>query len=204
MSSIFEKLKRPFRSKYLQRKNNAKISVLAKVFRGTEIEENVRIGPYCDITPQTSIGRWSNLTERITIRGDVDVGQFCAIAPEVWIQGHNHDMSKPATQKRWQNQILGNNYGNKNSEGVKIGDNVWIGARAIILPDVNISSHAIIGAGAVVTKDVEKFEVVGGNPANHIRYRFTEEEREEISRKKWTEMSEKELKRNSNFFNKNL
>ena len=52
-----------------------------------------------------------------------------------------------------------------------IGDDVWIGTNVIILPGVNIGSHCIIGAGAVVTKDVPDYAVVGGVPAKVIRYR---------------------------------
>ena len=54
---------------------------------------------------------------------------------------------------------------------VVIGDDVWIAARAIILPGVTIGKGSIIGAGAVVTKDVPEYAVVGGNPARVIRYR---------------------------------
>jgi len=54
---------------------------------------------------------------------------------------------------------------------VYIGDDVWIGTRAIILPGRKIGKGAIIGAGAVVTKDVPEYAIVGGNPARVIRYR---------------------------------
>lgn len=199
MSSLLNFLKRPLRSKYLSLKNNSSISTFAKVFRGTEIEKKSRLGPFCDISPKTSIGKWTNLTEKVTTRGNVNIGRFCAIAPEVWIQGHNHDMDLPAVQKRWQKEVL-DTENNNSKENVTIGDNVWIGARAIILPGVKISNHSIIGAGSVVTKDVEEFEVVGGSPAKHIRYRFNEEKREKIRSKGWTEMSRKELKNNKDFF----
>ena len=52
-----------------------------------------------------------------------------------------------------------------------IGDGVWIGARAIILPGVTIGEGAVVAAGAVVTKDVEPWAVVGGNPAKFIKMR---------------------------------
>jgi maltose O-acetyltransferase len=54
---------------------------------------------------------------------------------------------------------------------VMIGDDVWIGARVIVLPGINIRDHAIVGAGAIVTQDVPAWAIVGGNPAKVIRYR---------------------------------
>lgn len=56
-------------------------------------------------------------------------------------------------------------------EPVVIGDDVWIGGRVTILPGVHIGRHAIIGAGAVVTKNVPEFAVVAGNPAVVKKYR---------------------------------
>ncbi|MFB6158103.1 MAG: CatB-related O-acetyltransferase [Candidatus Nanohalobium sp.] len=201
--SLLEYLKRPFRAKILGSNNNSSISLSAKVFRGTELSSNSRIGPFCDVSPETEVGRWTNLTERVITRGEVNIGSFCAVGPEVWMQGHNHDLSRAAVQKRWQNKILENNYQSQNGK-VEIGDNVWIGARAIILPGVRISDHAVIGAGSVVTKDVEQFEVVGGSPAKHIRYRFNKKIREKIKSLDWTNMSIEEIKSREEFFKRSL
>ncbi|WP_425453518.1 acyltransferase [Companilactobacillus furfuricola] len=52
---------------------------------------------------------------------------------------------------------------------ITIREGAWIGAKAILLPGVTIGEHAIVGAGAVVTKDVESYAVVGGNPAKLIK-----------------------------------
>ena len=61
------------------------------------------------------------------------------------------------------------------NKNVSIGNDVWIGANAIILDGITISDGAIIGAGAVVTKDVPPYAIVGGVPAKIIRYRFDED-----------------------------
>ena len=59
---------------------------------------------------------------------------------------------------------------------IKIGNDVWIGANAVILDGVAIGDGAIIGAGAVVNKDVPPYAIVGGVPAKIIRYRFSDEQ----------------------------
>ena len=71
----------------------------------------------------------------------------------------------------------------------RIGNDVWIGVNAIILQGITIGDGAIIGAGAVVTKDVKPYEIVGGNPARHIRFRFLDEEILKLQQKEnqwWT------------------
>lgn len=60
----------------------------------------------------------------------------------------------------------------KTSLPVHIGSDVWIGANAVILPGVKIGDHAVIGAGAIVTKDIGEWEIVGGNPARSIGNRL--------------------------------
>ena len=66
-----------------------------------------------------------------------------------------------------------------------IGNDVWIGARAVLRTGVTIGNGAIVAAGAVVVKDVEPFSIVGGVPAKHIRYRFSPEEIERIEKSEW-------------------
>lgn len=68
---------------------------------------------------------------------------------------------------------------------IKIGNDVWIGARAIILDGVTIGDGAIVGAGAVVTKDVPAYAVMGGVPAKVLRYRFEPAEIDFLKQFKW-------------------
>lgn len=70
-------------------------------------------------------------------------------------------------------------------ERIKIGNDVWIGARVIILDGVTIGDGAIVAAGAVVTKDVPDYAVVGGVPAKVLRYRFEENEMAFLKQFKW-------------------
>lgn len=68
-----------------------------------------------------------------------------------------------------------------------IGNDVWIGRRATIMPGVRIGDGAIIAAEAVVVKDVEPYTIVGGNPAKEIRKRFSPEIIQELLEIKWWE-----------------
>jgi maltose O-acetyltransferase len=63
------------------------------------------------------------------------------------------------------------NQGASKEQPIEIGDDVWIGARAIVMPGVKIGEGAIIAAGSVVTKNVESYNIVGGSPATVIKIR---------------------------------
>lgn len=64
-----------------------------------------------------------------------------------------------------------NGFDGYEGKDIIIGDHAWLGHKVIILPGVNIGGNAIIGAGSVVTKDVPENAIVGGNPANLLKYR---------------------------------
>lgn len=74
-----------------------------------------------------------------------------------------------------------------------IGDGVWIGMRAMIMPGVKIGEGAVIASGAIVTKDVAPYTVVGGNPAKVIKKRFTDEVIEELLNLHLYERPEEEI-----------
>lgn len=87
----------------------------------------------------------------------IKIGTKVAISREAFICTASHDITKP-------NRPLV-------TAPITICDGVWIGARAIVLPGVTIGEGAVVAAGAVVTKDVEPWTVVGGNPAKIIKKR---------------------------------
>src|SRR5690606_6383856 len=73
----------------------------------------------------------------------------------------------------------------KEYEQTIIGNDVWIGANAIIKSGISIGDGAIIASGAVVTKNVEPFSVVGGVPAKHLKYRFNPDQISFLKDFKW-------------------
>ena len=87
----------------------------------------------------------------------IKIGTKVAISREAFICTASHDMSKGCRPLK--------------TAPITICDGVWIGARAIILPGVTIGEGAVVAAGAVVTKDVAPWSVVGGNPAKVIKQR---------------------------------
>jgi acetyltransferase-like isoleucine patch superfamily enzyme len=85
------------------------------------------------------------------------IGDNTIIAPGVKIISANHNTDSPERARI-------------KTRAIVIGENCWIGENAIILPGVQIGNNAVVGAGAVVTKDVPAFAIVAGNPARIIRF----------------------------------
>jgi carbonic anhydrase/acetyltransferase-like protein (isoleucine patch superfamily) len=87
---------------------------------------------------------------------------------------------------RWENDGWVQTEGAIANRGpVVIGSDVWIGYEALIMSGLTIGHGAVVGARAVVTRSVEPYEIVGGNPAKHIRYRFDEPTRAALLRISW-------------------
>jgi len=107
------------------------------------------------------------------------IGKFCSIADNVRIVvdgTHRTDWVSSYHLSQLFSDIP-NNPGHALGKGdMTIGNDVWIGIGATILPGVSIGNGATIGAGSVVTRNVLPYEVVAGNPAERIRFRFTDEQ----------------------------
>tara|TARA_R110000744_G_scaffold231787_1_gene349900 strand:- start:2 stop:457 length:456 start_codon:yes stop_codon:yes gene_type:complete len=116
---------------------------------GCEIQQNSFIGPFVEIQKDVSIGVNTRISSHSFICSDVKIGDNCFIAHGVMFI--NDKFEAPLTEE-WV------------SRKTVIGNNVRIGSNATILP-VSIGSGAVIGAGAVVTKDVPANTIVYGNPA---------------------------------------
>ena len=106
---------------------------------------------------QVQIGDHSGIGENSELRGPVIIGKNVMMGSECSIYTQNHCFSDPDIPMCQQ--------GFQKEEPVIIGDDVWIGGRVTILPGVHVGSHSIIGANAVVTKNVPEYAIVAGNPA---------------------------------------
>lgn len=145
---------------------------------------NIIIGDYTYYDdPEDSENFERNVLYHYPFTGDkLIIGKFCAIATGVQfiMNGANHKISGIST---YPFQIFGNGWDRVMPAPEEfpfkgdtiIGNDVWIGYQSTLMPGVKIGDGAIIAAKSVVTKDVEPYSIVGGNPAQLIRKRFDEE-----------------------------
>lgn len=121
------------------------------------------------------------------------IGKFCSIGPNVWIGGlPSHPLNLKSTfpgfyQK--DSSFYGiepeYDYHEQEFKQVIIGNDVWIGARAMIMDGVSIGDGAVVAAGAVVTKNVPPYAIVGGVPAKIIKFRFESPKIQEMLNSQW-------------------
>ncbi len=122
-----------------------------------------------------------------------EIGKFCSIASFARINPGNHPTYTRVAQHHftYRSDLYG--FGEEDADffewrkkdAVIIGNDVWIGHNACVMPGVSIGNGAVVGAGAVVTRDVEPYSVVAGVPARKISMRFPESVAEKIEGTRW-------------------
>ena len=177
-------LARILRKLHIPSFNHCEIDRTAKVASGAALTK-VKMGRY------SYVGSYTHIT-------DTGIGSFCSIGGNCGIGGGMHPLDHASTSPVFLQgrNILGKNFANiqyQPSEKVIIGNDVWIGECAYIMPGITIGDGAVIGAHAVVTRDVEPYTVVAGVPAREIRKRFDEETIKELMALKWWDWSDEML-----------
>ncbi|MEO0587795.1 MAG: CatB-related O-acetyltransferase [Planctomycetota bacterium] len=115
------------------------------------------------------------------------IGRYCSIAKGVRAISQNHPADGLSSHSLFYNKKhgFGAGYEPLDYEPLTIGHDVWIGHGVTITAGVTVGTGAVIGAGSVVTKPVEAFTIVGGNPAKPIRDRYAEGLRDRVEQSRW-------------------
>ncbi|MBR1189801.1 DapH/DapD/GlmU-related protein [Bradyrhizobium sp. AUGA SZCCT0160] len=145
----------------------------------------VTVGRCCEVLGDTAIeytelGDYSYLGPGCMV-ADAEIGKFCAIAAQVRIGAPNHPLDRPSqhrftycpeyyTADAKRDHTF---FRQRRADRVVIGNDVWIGHAVIVMPGVTVGDGAVLAAGAVVTRDVAPYTIVGGVPAKQIRERFS-------------------------------
>ena len=170
----------------------SKVSRKAKVWNHCKLF-HVEVGDYSYIGPNTRLIH-------------THVGKYCSIAGDCAIGMGTHSLEfistsslftvkKNGTGIRWTNSKSFEEF-----KEIEIGNDVWIGQRAMIMGGVKIGNGAVIGAGALVTKDVPPYAIVVGVPAKLIRFRFPEDVIKKLETTKWWLLEDCVLKENIYLF----
>lgn len=123
------------------------------------------------------------------------LGSYCSVADEVtFLLGIDHRTMNISTYPFKQMLVDRYSFDAISKGDIVVDDDVWIGYRATIMSGVHIGQGAVIAAGAVVTKDVPPYAIVGGVPAKVIKYRFETEIIKELLRIDYSKLNEKMIK----------
>ncbi len=182
-------------------------ALLQRIFHARLRRQRIEIGPACYIargslvTPGTSFGFGTVIFGSGVFKGSaqIRIGRYCAVGDGVRMISSDHRTDRANLQIILQKRL---GFGDLDiARGpIEVGNNVWIGDAAILLSGVTVGDGAVIAAGAVVTRDVPAFAIVGGSPARLIRMRFGEEDIARISGLAWWNWSEEEMRENEELF----
>lgn len=130
--------------------------ILDKAGRHIDVGRKVRF------STQVKIGDHSGIGDYAYLQGQIEIGKNTIMAPKCSLVAANHKYLDTSKLIKEQGSI---------EMPIVVGHDVWIGYGSLVLGGITIGNGAVIAAGAVVTKNVAPFEVVGGNPAHHIKFR---------------------------------
>lgn len=161
-------------------------SLKIKISRGSKL-----------LSKATRVGFGTNVNGPLLTKGtgEVVIGKYCALGHGITMISSNHDVGAINLNLALASRINLRVSHDSEKLGVSVGHNTWIGDQVIILPGVNIGNGCVIGAGSVVTKDIEDYSVACGCPARTIKRRFTESKREIINASQWWNLDESEIAR---------
>lgn len=162
-----------------------------------------------EIGDRLTMGRYSYDKPRVRWyegdTGGVSIGAFCSLADDIVMTvGGNHPTEWPSMYPFRIKLGLHGAYTDGHPIGsadIEIGSDVWIGREARILAGVNIGHGAVVGAYAVVSKDVRPYAIVVGNPAREVRRRFTDRQVDDMLVIAWWDWPEAKILENIQYLN---
>lgn len=187
-----------------------RIAPSARIAKGCLLRGRVRLAPRtrlsrgCVLTGDVTVGRGTNFEPDCDLAGEVEIGRYCAIARKCTFQEPNHEMIRPSLQRRVYAEVLDSDPPSVSKGPIVVGSDVWIGARTVVLSGVTIGDGAVVGAGSIVTDDVEPYAVVAGVPAERRKWRFPEPVRERLLDLEWWRWDEETIRANRDFFEREL
>ena len=148
------------------------------VVAGSQLDDYSRLKPHVEFRDSV-LGAYSYVSS-FSVAARTRIGKFCSVAHGTFIGLWEHN-TYVTTHSFYLFESSGgfvNGYTNydRDAEWTHIGNDVWVGANAVVVKGVRVGDGAIIGASAVVTRDVPPYAIVVGNPARVLRYRFSEED----------------------------
>ncbi|WP_312593865.1 CatB-related O-acetyltransferase [Comamonas terrigena] len=175
-----------------------------KIHTSLKHEVPIHVSVGAEIHANANLGRYTVVGVNSIIYPNVSIGRYCSIARNVEIGVAIHPsqfLSTHAFQINKNSFPLDSDYSSIQHvksewfhKPIKIGHDVLIGAKAVILPGVSIGDGAIIGANAVVTKNVHPYEIIGGVPGKSIGYRFEQDVIDELLKIQWWDIDIKYLR----------
>jgi acetyltransferase-like isoleucine patch superfamily enzyme len=188
---------------YPYRKDNNYISGYVNGLRNVIFGGENQIITGCNFSGKVELGYRTTLGVSNWIHGNVKIGKYCQLGAYVAIHSNNHPVSNLSTYIS-SSLFNGELKQLKTIGKVEMGNDVWVGHNALIIGNVKIGNGAIIAAGAVVTRDVEPYSIVGGVPAKTLKKRFSENIIKEVEELKWWDKSDEEMESIKPLFLKDL
>ncbi len=129
------------------------------------------------------------------------IGVYCSLGPGILFLCRGVHPYESATTYPLRAKIfnIAGEPASREKKGITVGNDVWIGARAAIMPGVSIGDGAIVGTAALVTKDVPPYAIVGGNPAKILKYRFPEHIIEAMLDIRWWEWPDEKVEAETDY-----
>lgn len=185
---------------------NPRVSFFALVSPDCTIDRRATIYRWAKIKRETKVGAYTYVSHD-SVLDNTTMGRFCSIADHCRIGMPSHDaqmistspvftLRHNAARTKWARE----DFADYESQPVTIGNDVWIASHVLVVGGITIGDGAIVAAGAVVTKDVPPYAIVGGVPAKIIRYRFAPETIALLEKAQWWNLPEETLRDNHDLF----